>query len=56
MIFFNSRTPFSLAAICAFKSLTFCTGLRAGYFPPESNSFNSFSRKRPSSTSLKLSI
>ena len=30
----SSCTPFSLAAICALRSLTFCSGLRAGYLPP----------------------
>src|SRR4029078_8390723 len=51
----SSATPFSLAAICALMSLMFCTGLRAGYFAPVSAASNSFSRKRPRSTSLKLS-
>ena len=36
-------------------SLMFCTGLRAGYFAPVSAASSSFSRKRPRSTSLKLS-
>ena len=53
----SSCTPFSLAATCALMSATFTSGLRDGYSRPASSSASvSASRKRPPSTSSKLSI
>ncbi len=52
----SSCTPFAFAAIIARRSAMFCATLRAGYRPDESSAIVSASRRRPRSTSRKLSI
>ena len=52
----SSCTPFSLAAICAFKSAMFCWVLREGYWPLLSSATISSWRSTPLSTNLKLLI